>query len=127
MTTSDEIRGVRDAAVLWVVDGEFGRLVDAAVECLVHDVSTPSLDILAGSSPSEPYAERLALVRGVLDELGLPPVPDDPDALAREAVGIQLRAQGAGLLSGTDLDSWVTGSLTCDTRARVEDALAAEG
>lgn len=124
MTASDEVRQLRDAAVLWVVDGEFGRVVDAAVDCLVRGTSTPSLDILAGSSPSEPYSERLDLVRSVLDELDLPAVPEDPDELAREAVRIQLRARSAGLLSGTDLSSWVTGSLTCDTRARVEDALA---
>lgn len=122
--TSDEARRLRDAAVLWVVDGEFGRVVDAAVTCLVQGTSTPSVDILAGSSASDPYAERLELVRNVLDELDLPAIPDDPDELAREAVRIQLAARIAGTLSGTALDSWVTGSLTCDTRARVEDALA---
>ena len=124
VTPRDAVRQLRDAAVLWVVDGEFVRVVDAAVDCLVRGSSTPSLDILAGSSPSEPYAERLDLVRSVLGELDLPAVPDDPDELAREAVRIQLRARSAGILSGTDLRSWVTGSLTCDTRARVEDALA---
>jgi len=124
VTSSDAVRQLRDAAVLWVVDGEFVRVVDAAVDCLVRGSSTPSLDILAGSSSSEPYAERLDLVRSVLGELDLPAVPDDPDELAREAVRIQLRARSAGILSGTDLRSWVTGSLTCDTRARVEDALA---
>lgn len=124
MTSGDVVRQLREAAVLWVVDGEFDRVVQAAVECLVHDVSTPSLDILAGSSPSDPYAERLDLVGSVLDELDLPAVSDDPDELAREAALIQLRARQAGILSGSDLDSWVTGSLTCDTRARVEDALA---
>lgn len=124
MTSTGQAARLRDAAVLWVVDGEFGRVVDAAVDCLVHDISTPSVDILAGASPSEPYAERLDLVRNVLDELDLPGLPEDPDDLAREAVLIQLRARRGGLLTGQDLDTWVTGSLTCDTRARVEDALA---
>jgi hypothetical protein len=82
------------------------------------------LDILAGSSPSEPYSERLDLVRIVLEELDLPAVPDDPDELARDAVRIQLGARRAGILSVADLDTWVTGSLTCDTRDRVEDALS---
>lgn len=124
MASGDEVRRLRDAAVLWVVDGDFGRVVDAAVECLLRGRSTPSLDTLAGSSPSEPYAERLDLVGRVLDELDLPAVPEDPDELAREAVRIQLRARRAGVLSAIDLSSWVTGRLTCDTRARVEDALA---
>ena len=124
MTSSDAVRRVRDSAVLWVVDGEFSRVVDAAVECLVQGISTPSLDILAGSSPSEPYSERLDLVRSVFDELDLPAVPDDPDELARDAVRIQLRARRAGILSVADLETWVTGSLTCDTRDRVEDALS---
>lgn len=124
MTSSDDVRQLRDAAVLWVVDGEFHRVVQTAVDCLVHGTSTPSLDILAGSSPSEPYAERLDLVRSVLDELEVPALPEDPDELAREAVRIQLHAQHTGILSVTDLNAWVTGSLTCDTRARIEDALA---
>ncbi len=112
--------------MLWVVDGGYDRVVDAAVACLVAGMSTPSLDMLAGGSPADPYAERLDLVRSTLDELGQPPVPDAPDELAREAVRVQLRARGAGVLSGGDLDTWVTGRLTCETRARVEDALAAE-
>lgn len=124
MTSSEVVGRVRDAAVLWVVDGAFGRVVDAAVDCLVHGVSTPSLDILAGASPSDPYSERLDLVRSALEELDLPALPDDPDQLAREAVHIQLGFRNAGLLSAGDLSSWVTGSLACDTRARVEDALA---
>lgn len=124
MESGDEVGRLRDAAVLWVVDGEFSRVVDAAVECLLRGRSTPSLDTLAGSSPSEPYAERLDLVGRALDELELPAVPEDPDELAREAVRIQLRARRAGVLSAIDLSSWVTGRLTCDTRARVEDALA---
>jgi len=111
---------------LWVVDGGYDRVVDAAVACLVAGTSTPSLDMLAGSSPADPYAERLDLVRTTLDELGLLAVPDDPDELAREAVRVQLRARSAGVLSGADLDTWVTGRLTCETRARVEDALAGE-
>ena len=59
-----------------------------------------------------------------LDELDLPAVPQDPDELAREAVRIQLLARRSGVLSATELNTWVSGSLTCDTRARVENALA---
>ncbi len=124
MEPADEVRQLRDAALLWVIDGEFGRVVDAAVECLMQGTSTPSLDTLAGSSPSEPYAERLDLVARTLDELDLPAVPQDPDELAREAVRIQLLARRSGVLSATELNTWVSGSLTCDTRARVENALA---
>lgn len=105
-----------------MVDGEFGRVVDAAVKCLVCGRSAPTLDILAGSSTSEPYSECLDLVRGVLDELDLPALPEDPDELVREAVRIQPHAPSAGILSGAALSSWVTG-FTCDTRTRIEDAL----
>ena len=49
MEPADEVRQLRDAALLWVIDGEFGRVVDAAVECLMQGTSTPSLDTLAGS------------------------------------------------------------------------------
>ncbi len=117
---------LRDAGVLWVLDGSFDRVVDAAVACLVAGRSSYSLDMLAGASASDPYAERLDLVEAALAELDLPPLPRDPVELAREGARIQLRALTAGALSTIDLGDWVTGRLTCDTRARVEDALAAE-
>ncbi len=118
---------LRDAGVLWVLDGSFDRVVDAAVACLVAGTTSYSLDMLAGASASDPYAERLDLVEAALAELGLPPLPHDPDDLAREGARIQVRALSAGALSTIDLGDWVTGRLTCETRARVEDALATEG
>lgn len=123
----DASHRLRDAGVLWVLDGSFDRVVDAAVACLVAGTSSYSLDMLAGASASDPYAERLELVEATLAELGLPPLPHDPDDLAREGARIQMRALSAGALTPIDLGDWVTGRLTCQTRARVEDALAAEG
>lgn len=123
----DATSRLRDAGVLWVLDGAFDRVIDAAVACLVAGTSSYSLDMLAGASASDPYSERLELVETALAELDLPPLPHDPDELAREGVRIQVRALSAGALSQVDLGDWVTGRLTCDTRARVEDALTAEG
>ena len=45
----DASHRLRDAGVLWVLDGSFDRVVDAAVACLVAGTSSYSLDMLAGA------------------------------------------------------------------------------
>lgn len=127
MPSADPTTGLRDAAVLWILDGGYARVVDAAVACLLAGISTEAVDMLAGSTPNDPYAERLDLVARALDELGLDPIPADPDALARDGVRVQLGAVNSGVLTSADLGAWVTGRLTCETRARVEDALGHDG
>ena len=115
--------GLREAAILWVLDGSYQRVVDAAVACLVADVGAEDVATLAGSTPSDPYAVRQQMVADALDELGLPAVPDDQRALAAEGAAFQVRRRTAGDLDDAGLRSWVTGSLTCEVRERIEDAL----
>ncbi len=120
---SDASEDLCDAAVLWVLDGRYERVVDAAVACIMADASTSEVDILAGSSPIDPYSERLAMVTAALDSLGLPPVPTDPDKLAREGARIVTRSVARGDLSENDISSWLSGRLSCEVRSRVETAL----
>ena len=114
---------LRDAAILWVLDGAYQRVVDAAVACLVADVGGEDVAILAGSTPSDPYSLRQQMVADALDELGLSPVPDDQNELAAAGAAIQVRRQAVGDLDAAGLRSWVTGSLTCEVRERIEGAL----
>lgn len=118
--TADDLR---DAAVLWVLDGEYARVVDAAVACLVADVGGDDVAILAGTSPSDNYSERLARVEAALDELHLPPLPEAPEEIAAEGAAIVMRSKQRGELTDADLTSWVTGSLTCEVREQIETAL----
>lgn len=119
----DPAQALHDAAVLWVLDGEYARVVDAAVSCLVADVGGEHVAILAGTSPSDNYSERLARVELALDELDLPPLPESPAELAAEGAGILTRFQLRGELTDSALNTWVTGSLTCEVREQVETAL----
>ncbi len=120
---SDAAADLRDSAVMWVLDGEYARVVDAAVACLVADVGGDDVAILAGTSPSDNYSERLARVEAALEELDLPPLPGSPENVAAEGAAILARSRQRGELSDEDLSSWVTGSLTCEVRERVEEAL----
>jgi len=114
---------LHDAAVLWVLDGEYGRVVDAAVACIEAGVTSSAVDVLAGSSPRDAYSERQEMVTLALDDLDLPPVPADPDDLAREGARILAWSLSRGDLSRSALGSWMAQSLTCETRDRVESAL----
>ena len=119
----DARQNLHDAAVLWVLDGEFGRVVDAAVACIEAGVESGAVDVLAGSSPSDPYSERQEMVTLALDELELPAVPSDPDDLAHEGALILARSVSRGDLTRAGIGSWMSQSLTCETRERVESAL----
>ena len=101
-------------------------VVDAAVACIVAETSTPTVDMLAGSHPTDAYGDRLAMVRDALDELGLAPLPDDPSELARQGAAILRRSVETGDMSSDQLDTWVTGSLTCEVRSTMETALEKE-
>ncbi|MDO5697904.1 MAG: hypothetical protein Q4G51_08010 [Dermatophilus congolensis] len=120
---ADTRSALRDASVLWVLDGSYQRVVDAAVACIVANTSTPAVDVLAGSHASDAYGDRLAIVRDALDELRLAPLPEDPAELAGEGAAIITRSVDSGAMSKDDVDTWVTGSLTCEVRSTMENAL----
>ncbi len=122
---TEAAQNLRDAAVLWVLDGEFGRVVDAAVACIEAGVASAPVDVLAGSSPRDPYSERMEMVILALDDLGLPALPADPEDLAREGAAILARSVILGDLTQAGLGDWMSQSLTCETRERVEEALKA--
>ncbi len=123
---TDSRAALRDAAVLWVLDGSYQRVIDAAVACIVAEASTPAVDILAGSHGSDAYGDRLAMVRDALDELGLAPLPDEQTELARQGAEILTRTVDSGEMSTDEVDTWVTGSLTCEVRTTMEQALERE-
>lgn len=110
--------------MLWVLDGGYERVVDAAVDCLVSGLDSDAVAMLAGSLTADPFSERLALVDAALEELGLAPLPVDPDALAAAGAAVIAGALARGERAPEDVGSWVTGSLTCETRGRMEQALA---
>jgi hypothetical protein len=58
------------------------EVIEAAVNCLVDGIDSPSLRLLAGASPKDPADEIKALVEATLRELGLP----EPGAMPRTKV-----------------------------------------
>ena len=48
------------------------EVIEAAVNCLVDDIDSPSLRMVAGASPKDATDEIRALVAATLEELGLP-------------------------------------------------------
>ncbi len=103
----DARQNLHDAAVLWVLDGRYARVVDAAIACIEADIASEGVDVLAGSSPSDAYSERLDMVAVALDDLALPPLPTDPDELARAGAGILARSLLRGDLTRTGLGTWM--------------------
>lgn len=120
---SSAVPAFRDAAVLWVTDGQYARVVDAAVACIEAGVPSTAIDEVAGSSASDPYAERLDLVSAALDDLGLDALPATQEDTAQQGAAIMIQALSRGELTADALGTWVTGGLTCEMRDRVEAAL----
>lgn len=58
------------------------EVIEAAVNCLVDGIDTPSLRLLAGASPKDSTEEVEGLVRATLQELGLP----EPGTMPRTKV-----------------------------------------
>lgn len=58
------------------------EVIEAACNCLVDGIDSPSLRLLAGASPDDPAQEIEALVRATLQELGLP----EPGTMPRTKV-----------------------------------------
>jgi hypothetical protein len=64
-----------DAATRWNAPPLFrgaGEVIEAACNCLVDGIDSPSLRLLAGASPADQTAEVRELVEATLSELGLP-------------------------------------------------------
>jgi hypothetical protein len=64
-----------DAAVRWLPEMSatgHSELIEAAVQCLVEDLDSPSLRVLAGASPTDRADEIRRLLEDALGELGIP-------------------------------------------------------
>jgi hypothetical protein len=90
-----------DAVSLWRLGpGNANEVIDAAVQCLVADVDSPTLRELAGASPRDSQFALERLIEDTLEELGM------QDVLAgnaqRGALAAVLRAFERHELSGVD-------------------------
>jgi len=82
-----------DAATRWNSPPLFrgaGEVIDAAANCLVDGIDTPSLRLLAGASPNDPTEELRDLVDATLNELGLPQPGELPGMKVIGANGLVL-------------------------------------
>jgi len=80
------------------------ELVDAATDCIVAGLDTPSLRVLAGAEPTESQFVIEPLVAATLDELGLSSLMTElPE---RGALKAMLRRFLDGRLSTRELSSW---------------------
>lgn len=74
-----------DAATRWNAPPTWRgpeEVIEAACNCLVDGIDSPSLRLLAGASPKDPAQEIEGLVRATLQELGLP----EPGTMPRTKV-----------------------------------------
>lgn len=104
--TPDEAKSrLADAAAVWRLQrGLVQEVIDAAVDCLIADVDSPSLRLLAGADRLESQWVLQPLVEDTLDELGLGEVR--AASPQRAALTVMLRRFKAGEMSAVELARW---------------------
>jgi hypothetical protein len=108
-----------DAVSLWrLTPGNANEVIDAAVQCLVADVDSPTLRELAGASPRDSQFALERLIEHTLEELGM------QDVLAgnaqRGALAAVLRAFERHELSARELARWAHITIGHDGDARCQ-------
>ncbi|HEY3545991.1 MAG TPA: hypothetical protein VGK17_07845, partial [Propionicimonas sp.] len=104
-TESAAVQSFVDAVSIWrLTDGAVGDIIDAATDCLVEGIGTPSLSILAGESARESRFVLEPMIEDAVRELGRGELLD-ADA-QRAALGAMLRRFRAGTISARDLARW---------------------
>lgn len=102
-----------DVASLWRLDRATARdVIDAAVDCLLVDVSSPTLLELAGESPAISRSDLGPILDQVLDELGMH-VPLARTAQAGAMV-VLTRRFTRGEVSARELCRWAHGAIGHD-------------
>ncbi|MGH3296201.1 MAG: hypothetical protein ACRDP7_30830 [Trebonia sp.] len=103
--TEAAVGRLSDAVALWRVGAaQASDVVNAAVECLVADVDSPTLRELAGVSPRESRFTLDPLVDQTLDELGADRLTDAD--LQRAALTAVLRRYQHGELTAAEAAQW---------------------
>lgn len=94
-----------DAVSIWrLTDGAVGDIIDAATDCLVEGIDTPSLSILAGESPRESRFVLEPMIEDAVRELGRGDLLDANRQ--RAALSAMLRRFRTGTTSARDLARW---------------------
>lgn len=94
-----------DAVALWRLQpGLVEDVVDAAVDCLVADVDTPSLRVLAGADPKDSRWVLEPLIEDTVRELGLTELLSISPQ--RAALTVMLRRLEANEVSASELVGW---------------------
>ncbi|MEU5565581.1 hypothetical protein [Micromonospora musae] len=106
MLSKDALARLQDATIFWSIrQGTVAEVIEAACDCLVAGVDSPSLRILAGVSPSESDQEMLRWLEPTLDELGLTFHPQGSQD-GENAVQIMAARLLAGAVSPRELARW---------------------
>lgn len=115
-----------DSVSVWRINRlTVGDVIDAAVECLVAEVDSPTLRELAGASPEESQFVLEPLIEDALIELGM------QDVLAanvqRAALQAMLRKRQRGQVTLRELARWAhsnighEGDLDCQAFVELDD------
>ena len=116
-----------DAVAIWRLQpGSVKDVIDAAVDCLVADVDTPSLRVLAGADPRDSRWVLEPLIEDTVRELGLPELLSVSPQ--RAALTVMLRRFKANEVSGRELAGWAhthvghDGDADCQPFVDLDDA-----
>lgn len=116
-----------DAVAIWRLQPRLVEdVIDAAVDCLVADVDTPSLRVLAGADPRDSRWVLEPIIEDTVRELGLPELLSVSPQ--RAALTVMLRRFKAGQMSGRELVGWAhvhighDGDADCQQFVDLDDA-----
>lgn len=117
MLDQDALARLQDAAVFWSVgSGTAAEVIDAACDCLIAGIDSPTLQIIAGISPVK-GAENDELRRwleGALAELSLTCYPEGSQEGEEEALRVMARRLLEQTIEPRELTSWAYRFITWD-------------
>ncbi|MDO3684559.1 hypothetical protein [Micromonospora sp. C28ISP2-4] len=122
MPVDDPLTRLQDATALWSIHrGTTAEVIEAACDCLVAGVDSPSLRILAGVSPSAGIQDLVRWLEPTLDELGLAYFPQGSRVGEDAAVRIMATRLLAGALIPRELARWAHSAIGHDGTPLAEE------
>ncbi|RNI03695.1 hypothetical protein EEZ25_09730 [Micromonospora aurantiaca] len=107
MPVEDPLTRLQDATALWSIrQCTAAEVIEAACDCLVAGVDSPSLRILAGVSPAAGSQELIQWLEPTLDEVGLTYLPQCSQVGEDAAVRVMASRLLAGALTPRELARW---------------------
>ncbi|MGC4809539.1 hypothetical protein ACLQ29_03290 [Micromonospora sp. DT228] len=109
MLGQDALARLQDAAVFWSVgSGTAAQVIDAACDCLIAGIDSPTLRILAGISPvkGEENDELRRWLEGALSDLSLTYYGEGSRESEEEALRLMARRLLVQAVTPRDLTSW---------------------